>query len=1084
MKSFNWLHLTDLHLGLHGQASLWPNVREAFWRDLETLHEKSGPWDAVLFTGDLVQSGTEAEFAELEDKVLGPLWARFAEIGTKNPVLLTVPGNHDLVRPESTKLKAALRLMLQEDSFGSIAEDFWSDPGCEYREIVSAAFANYQKWSEKNTRTKGVEITLGELPGDFAASLNIQKDDDKPLRIGIAGINTTFLQIANGDYTKRLVLDPRQLYKACNGDLPAWTKAHNACILMTHQGPDWLEPNSADNAYPEVNPAGRFAVHLFGHMHETTLRSKANGGGRIVRQMQGYSLFGLEKFGNPPQTDRRHGYCAGRIEFDNLGGKICHWPRRAIKDSTNGWRFSPDHDSCILVENISCTKPERLENMTGVHVNVPSSETGAPQGTVSLEAKADVHLRHLKEMELQLQHALEAYKGQPTIFVEPKLSKTREFNDEPNELPLLMENPRDTLIIAPPEFGLTCLGLHLQLETFRKHNFWLYIDAEQTKGKKICDLIDKELLHYDKNLVDLKCVILDSWNAGNFDHLTMVKNISAKCHDLPLVVLAEDSLVPDVTGNLAKLNRNFTLLHLQALSRSSMRKLVAGYNKANHIGTEDVVLSSLAGHLESINIHRTPLNCYTLLRVLDSNYNEKLLNKSKLLKAILFILFTDHNSFSFLSNKPEVEECAYVLGCFCKDLVKQETRYFDSAKLASTLGDICKSKCIVLNIDAMLDVLLENNILFRCGNQMAFRHRYWIFYFAAEWMRHDDEFRQFILKDRNYINYPEIIEFYTGIDGKREDAMEAILTDLTLLIDQVDKKIGIESPFDPLSSLLWSPTDEYIQEAIGQIAERVESSNLPANIKDKHADVHYRSSAPYDQGITKFLVEYSVSSLLRTIKAASCALRSSPFVEIKLRHRVTGAILRGWEEISRVAFWLSPILAKEGRAIHDGFALMLDDGFSEDIDQRFKEIITSNPSNIVRILGGDLASKKIGPLLEACFDTTESKLQKHMIALYIVTVRPIGWQRATLNYINLIHPRSFYLGDILDKLAAEVKLGDLERDEEPALKQLTRAILYKREYAPKVSGHKEIPPNKLFSEENKLPIDQLLKGNRPRWPLV
>lgn len=1077
MKSFNWLHLTDLHSGLHGQSSLWPNVREAFWNDLEKLHKMSGPWDAVLFTGDLVQSGSEAEFAELEDKVLGPLWAHLAKLGTKDPVLLTVPGNHDLARPESKKPKAALRLMLQKNGFGEIAEEFWSDPSCEYREIVSAAFANYQTWSKKNVRNKGVTITPGELPGDFSASLNVQTDDGEPLKIGIAGINTTFLQIEKGDYKQRLVLDPRQLHQACDGDLPAWTKDHDACILMTHQGPDWLDPNATE-AYTEVNPAGRFAVHLFGHMHETTLRSTATGGGKIVRQWQGNSLFGLEKFGDPPQTDRRHGYGAGRIEFDNDGATICHWPRRAIKDVAKGWRFSPDHESCVLDESNSCTKPERLENRTGKPKSVEGSEGETPKGTASLGERDNPHPRHLREMELQLQHALEAFKGQPTVFLEPKLSKSREFNDEPNELHPLMEKPRDTLIIAPSEFGLTCLGLHLQLEAFRKSNFWLYIDAEQTKGRKISDLIEEELLHYDQKLDDLKCIVLDSWNAGNIDHLTMVKNITANCPHLPLVILAEDSLLLDVTGSLAKLNRNVEILHLQALSRGSMRQLVANYNAIKHIGTEDVLLSGVAEHMESINIHRTPLNCYTILRVLDSSYTEILVNKSKLLKAILFVLFTDPDSFSFSSNKPEVEECTYVLGHFCKDLVKNGTRCFDSATLAPTLREVCKSKCIVLNVDAMLNVLLENNILVRHGNQMEFRHRFWIFYFAAEWMRHDDEFRQFILKNRNYVNYPEIIEFYSGIDGKRTDAMETLLADLAALIDKVDKKIGISRPFDPLSPLLWDPSDEFIQKARSQIAEKVETSNLPANIKDKHADSQYQSVAPYDQSISRFLNDYSVLSLLSSIKAASRALRSSPFVDVELKHKVTSAILQGWEEISRVVFWLSPILAKEGRTTHDGFALRLAEGFSANLDQRFNEIIICNPSNIVRMLGGDLASKKIGPLVNECFQATDSMLQKHMMALFIATVRPEGWGEATLNYINLLHPRSFYLGNICVKLTHEVTHGDLEHDEEPELKRLTRAILSKREYAPKVSGAKEIPPNKLLSEENKLPIDKLLKGNR------
>lgn len=734
--------------------------------------------------------------------------------------------------------------------------------------------------------------------------------------------------------------------------------------------------------------------------------------------------------------------------------------------------------SILLVENNEPSAILYREYSGGAFF--PSSRLAkADNGRVEL---GNPYLRYLREMEVQLQHALEAFKGQPTVLVEPILSKKREFNDDLNELHTLIESPCDTLIIAPPQFGLTCLGLHMRLEAFRKRNFWLYIDAEHTKARKISDFIDEELLHYDQHVADLKCIVLDSWDASNMDHLTMVKNIASKCPALPLVILAEDSLVLDTTGNLSKLNRDFKLLHLQALSRSSMRQLVAGYNATKHIGTEDVVLSGLAEHLESINIHRTPLNCYTLLRVLDSTYNEKLLNKSKLLKAILFVLFTDSGSFSYLSEKPEVEECAFVLGCFCKDLVKQATRSFDASNFITTLKDICKKKCVVLDVDTMVGVLLENNILVRRGSEFEFRHRYWIFYFAAEWMCHDAEFRQFILKDCNYVNYPEIIEFYSGIDGKRADAMETLLSGLTSLIDQVDKKIGIESSFDPLSPLLWNPSDEYIQKARSQIAERVESSNLPADIKDKHADRHYQSAAPYDQSIRKFLKDYSVLSLLHSIKATSRSLRSSPFVDVELKHKVTSAILRGWEEISRVVFWLSPLLATEGRAMHDGFAVRLAEGFSANLDERFKQIIVANPCNIVRILGGDLASKKIGPLLYECFQATDSKLQKHMIALYIVSVRPKGWCDETLKYINLLHPRSFYLGDILGRLTDEVTLGDLEQEEELELKKLTGAIISKREYAPKVSGAKEIPPNKLLSEENKMPIDKLLKGNRKSWP--
>jgi hypothetical protein len=1079
MNSFNWLHLTDLHFGLKGQPILWPSIQESFFKDLEKLHSKCGPWHAVLFSGDLVQSGADTEYDALDDKVIKPLWEKLNELGSNDAVLLTVPGNHDLVRPDNKKPKAALRQLTSEHRFIEIAEEFWEDPKSEYRELVNEAFENYQKWAAKNPYTKGLTITQGLLPGDFAATIEIGNQEKGKLKIGIAGLNTTFLQLTDDDFRERLVLDPAQLHQACGQNTPEWIKSHDACILMTHQGPDWLTKKALTEAYPEINGAGQFAVHLFGHMHQNLTRSIATGGGELLRQWQGSSLFGMMKFGRPPTTDRRHGYCAGSIEFDDEGATIQMWPRSAHKDA-NGWRFIQDNNACVIDEETWGTRPERLPSKNtpkriqqGAKIEAKDS-TG---GTLCISTLQ----HHIQEMELRLQHALEAFKGQPTIFIEPKLSKKREFNDDPNELPLLIEDPKDAIVIAPPEFGLTCLGLYMQLQAFQKHRFWLYIDAEQTKGRKIVHLIEEQILHYGREAADLNCIVLDHWSPEVLDHQAIVKNIAASHPELPLIILAEDSLTLDVSGNLSKLKRNFQILHLQALSRSSMRKLVSGYNSSKQIGSVDIVLSGLAGHLEAINIHRTPLNCYTLLRVLDSNYNEKLLNKSKLLHAILFVLFTDKTSFSFLSEKPDVDECTYLLGCFCKDLVLKGDRYFDAASLSPKLVGICKQQRIPVNVDAMLEVLLENNILVRYGDQFAFRHRYWIFYFAAHWMCHDHDFKRHILNGRNYVNHPEIIEFYTGIDGSKSDAVEAILLDLNALITEVDQKIGIESSFDPLSLLLWNPTEQYIAQARTQIANKVESSNLPADFKDKQADDRYESAAPYDQSIRRFLTDYSVLCLWQSIKAASFALRSSPFVSTALKDKLTGAIFRGWEEVARIIFWLTPILAKDGRAIHDGFALMLAEGFSTDLDERFKQIIMANLENVSRLMGPDLCSKKIGPQIANYFEGGSSRLQKHMMILFLISVRPVGWYNIVLEYINLLHPRSYYLGNVMRGLNREIRLGDLEHSDEPSLKLLTRTIISKCDYAPKGSEDKQIPIEKVLHEENKLPIDQLLKGNQPEW---
>src|ERR1700720_2776749 len=98
LESIGWLHLTDLHQGMTFQSCLWPNVEQQFFQDIEVLHNKCGPWDLIFWSGDLVQKGAFQEFAKFTE-TLSRLYRRLEILGSK-PVLLTVPGNHDLARPD------------------------------------------------------------------------------------------------------------------------------------------------------------------------------------------------------------------------------------------------------------------------------------------------------------------------------------------------------------------------------------------------------------------------------------------------------------------------------------------------------------------------------------------------------------------------------------------------------------------------------------------------------------------------------------------------------------------------------------------------------------------------------------------------------------------------------------------------------------------------------------------------------------------------------------------------------------------------------------------------------------------------
>lgn len=342
--SFSWLHLTDFHYGLKGQDCLWPTLREPFLDSIAALHEKCGPWDAVLFTGDLVQAGKSEEFKKFQADVLEPLWQKLAELGSGHAVLLAVPGNHDLYRPNPAEDDAAVDVVLDHGGFERIKTKFWDQPTGTYRRVVNTAFAAYCEWWEAAPHRPN-SVRDGTLPGDFSVTVKTKGGHN----IGIIGLNTSFLQLAGGDYKERLVWDARQIHAVCERGIDVWTKQHDVCFLLTHQGPDWLTPEARKHGESEIAPAGRFAVQFFGHQHELNLSYvRVGGSAKVTRLCQSNAVFGMEKFGEPPTIQRAHGYSAGRIEFDGDQTSLRVWPRRAT-NSLGLWRYIPDHEHAELI---------------------------------------------------------------------------------------------------------------------------------------------------------------------------------------------------------------------------------------------------------------------------------------------------------------------------------------------------------------------------------------------------------------------------------------------------------------------------------------------------------------------------------------------------------------------------------------------------------------------------------------------------------------------------------------------------------------------------------------------------------------
>ncbi|WP_416425194.1 metallophosphoesterase [Pseudomonas sp. App30] len=332
-KTFTWLHLSDLHVGQKNQSWLWPNFKSIFIEDLEALLQETGNIDAVIFSGDLTQRGSADEYTELT-RILEEIWELLLQTGS-DPILFTVPGNHDLTRPAESPTGEVLKDWWDKPK---AREAFWSkDP--HYYPHICGAFSNYEAWIQSLREHPSIrmgEPALGFLPGDQSLTLNLDG-----IKVGLIGLNSAFLHLGAGEYEGKLDLNVKQVLAVTDDAPNEWCLQHDVNFLVTHHPCSWLKDLSHFDEH--IYQPNRFTAHLFGHIHDPDDVTVSRGGqGR--KQVPAASLFGLEYINDSETMVRAHGYSAGTIELDDDGASWKLWPRKSHVGKDNSRKFIPDHD--------------------------------------------------------------------------------------------------------------------------------------------------------------------------------------------------------------------------------------------------------------------------------------------------------------------------------------------------------------------------------------------------------------------------------------------------------------------------------------------------------------------------------------------------------------------------------------------------------------------------------------------------------------------------------------------------------------------------------------------------------------------
>ena len=345
-RSFNWIHISDLHLGagLDGWRMDHQRVLSAILHDLQK--RTSGmKFDRMFVTGDISFKGSAEEFSQALDTLRS--LAAVCDLSLEQ--VRVVPGNHDVQRAlAGSPVSRALHMQVRQQE--QLLDQYLSDERA--RSILLEKLSTFVNF-------------VNLLPGHPKARDGLDWIEDCPFGdrvIKIFGLCSVWVSDSwDGKGSDRSSFAPNlSLSPGAVAEISNHREMSEATIILTHHPRSWLMPLARRLLADATTATG--ALHLCGHSHALEYAKKDVAGAFANAVMNAGASHA------DPEEPPVHTYSWGALRWD---GSHQHW--RA------GW--SPR----VFVPHRGEMRPDKLTydlDQDGfAWLPLPSREPPAPEST-------------------------------------------------------------------------------------------------------------------------------------------------------------------------------------------------------------------------------------------------------------------------------------------------------------------------------------------------------------------------------------------------------------------------------------------------------------------------------------------------------------------------------------------------------------------------------------------------------------------------------------------------------------------------------------------------------------------------------
>ncbi|HEK1829907.1 metallophosphoesterase [Proteus penneri] len=843
----NILHISDLHLSMNKKVGFnyeqARNIVEKLLSDVRNLSiTEKIDIDTVFFTGDMTFSGQADEFSLFREHFLQPL---INGLGITTENVYIVPGNHDMDRSAIKSSEKPLRNTYPDE---------------ELSNIFSSIDKGDEEWSRSKEYSKFIQEVSSNKNIEHSGQLcRVHKISNK---LYIMCINSSWLAQDDEDKSNLRITDS-QLKILDRVKIPHGAKI----IALTHHPLDWLN-NSDRNKFSSFIEKS-ISMLCFGHMHSFQQKQESNFSEGITLFLQAGTLdiresntgYSLILFNNVNKVDD------GRVlyrKYDVNSDGFISWNERG-----NNGEFNYSTNSMISFDV-------------------------AKFASLSFEMKEKTDTDLLINTGLDI----ERKKKLSILFTEPNFIEDEGLPIESVKINItkdIIDSNDNLIVFGSHSSGKTSLLKYMYIKGLEKQSYkeldliHFYIDclnddfsSKYKILKAICgSYFSTELAtNFEDKIKDVisngNCIIyvdnidvlFESKVSGFVEFISEYKNCRfiIACNKISDKEILSKLIITE--------NIEFKAVTIGSLRRCNVRDIVSRWESA----IKDVGENKLYNEItKTVNNSQLPHNYFIysmLLAIFEVDNDVKgILSESDIIENFIEILLKKH-IMATPSNKPQYKELLHFLGYFGKYCFENQKTYCSNNKLVEIAIDFNKKTLLNYDVQDYITPLVQSGILSSNKSLFQFSQSSFMYYAISYFMRHDEELRDSILSEENYLLLDKVVEYYASQNAsslKLLDMLEARTNKVITTIKDVIKKEknldldSIDLNLMKKTSLLDQiSTVEELENYIDKLhSDRAENDKRldelsPLHIDDEKCDFEVESNSNDDNHIDK------VNSLKKT----------------------------------------------------------------------------------------------------------------------------------------------------------------------------------------------------------------------------